>query len=196
MQRLTRDERGIYADAINDALSCNSTARPSKHLKTVPDGLREASAHLLKRVKFSDEEPPESLGKPLCHQNTLSTTSPTRETRHRLALFCAGVCSERILQKLSWWNFEVVLIVEIDDSLSLFAKSHFPRATMVSDIRAITELVNSGQLRLKADVGMATFPCQSQSALKDLNGYADLHTADLFRGHLRFKIMDLLKIKF
>ena len=67
---------------------------------------------------------------------------------------------------------------------------------MVSDIRSIPELVNSGQLRLKADVGMATFPCQSQSVLRELNGYSDLSTADLFRGPLRFEIMDLLKTKF
>ena len=58
MQRLSRDERGIYADAINAALSCNSTAGPSQLMKTVPDGLREDSAHFLKRVKFSDERAP------------------------------------------------------------------------------------------------------------------------------------------
>jgi len=67
---------------------------------------------------------------------------------------------------------------------------------MVPDIRSIPKLVNSGKLRLKADIGMATFPCQSQSVLKELNGYSDLNTADLFRGSLRFEIMDLLNIKY
>ena len=63
-----------------------------------------------------------------------------------------------------------MLIAEIDPSLAFFAQAHFPRASVISDVRSIPDLVASGKLTVTADVGMATFPCQSQSVLKEFNG--------------------------
>ena len=62
-------------------------------------------------------------------------------------------------------------------------------------MRDIPDLVRSGKLHLTADVGMASFRCQSQSTLRDLNGYPDLPSADLIGSNLRFEIMDTLKME-
>ena len=136
------------------------------------------------------------MGTPMDSTEFSPLLPPHRTSKHRLALLCSGVCSERVLQKMGGWNFEVVLIAEIDPSLAAFARTHFPRAYVISDVRKIPDLVASGDLTVTADVGMATFPCQSQTVLKELNGYADLSTADMFRDSLRFKIMDCLKMEF
>ena len=95
----------------------------------------------------------------------------------------------------NWWKFEVVLIAESDTSLAAFAKKLFPKAIVMKIVRDIADLVRSGKLHLTADVGMPSFPCQSQSILQDLNSYPDLTNADLFRSDLRFEIMDSLKME-
>ena len=80
LEQLSENERGIYADAINNALSFNLTSGPTTPLMTVPSGQRTGSAHFLKRVKFSDEEPIESLGKPRPTQNTSQIATYPRTT--------------------------------------------------------------------------------------------------------------------
>ena len=143
MQRLSRDERGIYAAGINDALGCNSPAEPSKHLKAVPEGSREASAHFSKRGKIFIRRVPRVARKtaPSSEHLIYDVTDPGKTTPSSSLLRWSLLRTN--FQKLSWWNFEVVLIVEIDESQSLF-ESYFPQATIVSDIRAIPEVVNSG----------------------------------------------------
>ena len=208
IKNLPPEERRAFATAIADSVSAitdsvniakidqhptaSSATSPRSHLhlnQSTPSGSS-------KKVQFSNKVSTETIGNPTHPTEPSPLLSPRRTNKLRLALLCSGVCSERLLQKLDGWNFEVVLIAEIDPSLAAFARIHFPRAYVTSDVRKIPDLVASGDLTVTADVGMATFPCQSQSVLKELNGYADLSTADMFRDSLRFKIMNCLKIEF
>ena len=123
------------------------------------------------------------------------TASSSTSQRRRLAILCAGVCSERVFADESWFcDFEVVLIAERRPELAALARTRFPNAVIVNDVRKIPALVKSGELNVKAECGMVSFDCQSESKLKDLNHYDDWESAPDFRGPLRFKIMDALNM--
>ena len=109
--------------------------------------------------------------------------------RLRLGLVCAGVVSERVFIDLPWFaqNFEIVLICERDSSKLALARSTFPDALFIGDARTIPRMLRRRNMKL--DVIMASFPCTDETPLRMLNLYPTTHTADLFRGDLRFEIM-------
>mmetsp|Transcript_10491 Transcript_10491/g.31621 ORF Transcript_10491/g.31621 Transcript_10491/m.31621 type:complete len:241 (+) Transcript_10491:811-1533(+) len=89
----------------------------------------------------------------------------------RLCVLCGGVFSERALQNEKWFRntFEVCLICELPTGLLEFAQRAFPHATAIADVTRIPQLVESGKLKIEADVGFATFECQSETSLQQLN---------------------------
>ena len=108
-------------------------------------------------------------------------------SRIRTGIVCAGVVTERVFAQDSWFRstFDVQLICERDTSRLELARSVFPNAVLVKDVRQLPAYLRSNPMNLYFI--MASFPCVDETPLRSLNGYHDTETADLFRGDLAIR---------
>ena len=115
--------------------------------------------------------------------------------RIRTGIICAGVTSERVFAQEAWFRraFDVCLICESDSSRLNMARTTFPNARLHQDVRTLPAALSQTPLTL--DLLVVSFPCVDETLLKALNGYQDTSTADLFRGPLRYQLLELTKAR-
>ena len=129
-------------------------------------------------------------GFPSSSSSALTHPISTPRSRIRTGLICAGVVSERVFLNQSWFSnvFDICLVCQRNPDKLQLSRRIFPHARHIADARSLLKSLRLQPLQL--DLLVCSFPCTDERPQQDLYDYPPTTTADLFRGHLRFQLMD------
>jgi hypothetical protein len=109
------------------------------------------------------------------HAPALSTPEPHSMNVFVIGIGASGECG------LSDLNLNVSAFCEPDPDMNKFARLAFPGAVAFNTLEeAMSDVSAIEALLVSTECVVLTLPCQNETALKDLNGYATTSTAHLF----------------